>query len=84
MDFPTVVGYLLVNILAGSDTTAVQICAAIYFILKSPAVYKKLSAELQAANFDDGPISWTESSKLPYLEACLKEASRIHPSVGIM
>lgn len=84
VDDNTVVGWLLVNILAGSDTTAVLICAAIYYILKNPVVYKKLTAELEVAHLGQGPISYKSASKLPYLDACIKEASRMHPAVGIM
>lgn len=60
------------------------ICAAIYYVLKSPSVYKKLVAELEAAQLGQGPISWKVASKLPYLDAVIKEASRMHPSTGIM
>lgn len=47
-------------------------------------MYKKLTAELEAAHLEQGPVSYRLASKLPYLEACIKEASRMHPAVGIM
>ncbi len=29
------------------------------------------------------PVTWKESQQLPYLDACIKEALRLHPPVGI-
>lgn len=43
-------GYLLVNLLAGADTTAITIRAIFYYVLRNPEVYKKLEAEVVAAD----------------------------------
>ena len=29
------------------------------------------------------PVTWKESKELPYLDACIKEAGRIHPPFGL-
>ena len=75
---------------AGSDTTAISLSAAFYYLLKSPRCYQKLTDEIDTAiwcgTLEDRPkglITWAESQKLPYLDACIKEAFRLHPAVGL-
>ena len=75
---------------AGSETTAISLAAVFYYLLKNPASYEKLMAELSTAvkdgTVEDRPsklVSWTESQKLPYLDACIKEAFRLHPAAGL-
>jgi len=74
------------NVLAGSDTTAIMFRAIIYYLLKNPASRQKLEAELAQAK-KEGRLShivtWKESRELPYLDACIKEAGRIHPAIGL-
>lgn len=41
-----VVNFLLINVLAGSDTTAITLGAAIYYLLKTPAALARLTKEL--------------------------------------
>lgn len=31
-----------------------------------------------------GLVSWAESQKLPYLDACIREAFRLHPAAGLL
>ena len=37
----TIIGYMLINILAGSDTTSITLRAIIYYLLKTPEAYEK-------------------------------------------
>ena len=75
---------------AGSETTGISLAAVFYFLVKHPACYRKLMDELDGA-FDNGTIetrpsglvSWAESQNLPYLDACIKEAFRLHPAAGL-
>ncbi|KAK9382269.1 cytochrome P450 [Kockiozyma suomiensis] len=75
-------------VFAGSDTTAIALRAIVYFLLKSPAKLDKLVAELDAADAKgllSEPVSYKESiTHLSYLNACIKEAIRMHPSVGLI
>ena len=74
------------QISAGADPTATVQKAIIYHLLRNPSVLDKLRAELDAANLPF-PASYEEtrnSSKLPYLEAVIKEGLRIHPTVGLV
>ncbi|KAJ5916591.1 Cytochrome P450 [Penicillium tannophilum] len=80
--------YTISNMNAGSDTTAISLRAILYYTLKSPRVLKKLNNELKAA-YQEGriscPVSWKQSQEeLPYLDAVIKEALRLHPAVGLL
>lgn len=74
---------------AGSDNTAVTITAIFYYLLKNPRCYERLMAELDDAAATGkipstpGDIpTWDQSQKLVYLNAVIKEAQRLYPSVG--
>ncbi|KAI9662210.1 MAG: hypothetical protein M1821_008376 [Bathelium mastoideum] len=82
-DMTRVISWLMTNVAAGSDTTAIQLRAAIYYTLKSPLVYKKLQAELDAANLSLPPSYQEAKEKLPYLDAIVRESMRLHPGVGL-
>ena len=75
---------------AGSDTTAISLSAVFYYLLKNPRCYQKLLEEIITAldngSLEDRPsglVTWAESQKLPYLDACIKEAFRVHPAAGL-
>ena len=76
---------------AGSETTAISLAAVFYYLLKDrEGRYGKLMTELQNAltegkieRRDNGTVTWAESQTLPYLDACIKEAFRIHPAAGL-
>jgi len=75
---------------AGSETTAISLSAVFYFLLKNPAALAALRAEIDAAaregrfsDYDTGLVTWHESQTLPYLDACVKEAFRLHPAPGL-
>ncbi|MCJ1244003.1 hypothetical protein MMC30_001200 [Trapelia coarctata] len=78
--------WIATNIGAGSDTTAIILRAILYNLLKHPDTLQKLLNEIQTAA-QAGTLSkvatWKECLNLPYLEACVKEAERIHPAVGL-
>ncbi|KAK1835327.1 putative cytochrome P450 pisatin demethylase-like protein [Podospora conica] len=74
------------NVQAGSDTTAILLRGILYFLLKHPASLSKLMAELAQARVNgrlSDVVTWKESRELPYLDACIKEAGRLHPAVGL-
>jgi cytochrome P450 len=74
------------NIFAGSDTTAISTRAIIYHLLKNPACKDKLIAELDNARKNGKisfPISLAQADSLPYLQAVMYEALRLHPAVGM-
>ncbi|KAF4848522.1 Pisatin demethylase [Colletotrichum siamense] len=74
------------NMVAGSDTTGISISAILYNLLKNPDTMAKLREEL--ADFTSrGELSqsptFKQSQKMPYLQAVIKEALRVHPAVGL-
>lgn len=73
------------NMVAGSDTTSISLSAVIYNLYKNPVTLAKLRTELseysQAGKLSD-PITFKEAQSLPYLQAVIKEALRIHPATG--
>ncbi|KAJ5661154.1 Cytochrome P450 [Penicillium longicatenatum] len=70
------------NITAGSDTTAIAMQSVILLLLKNQDVYDKLCKEIRDQL--TLPIQFTTANALPYLNAVIKEAIRLHPSVGMM
>jgi cytochrome P450 len=80
--------HLSANVFAGSDTTAIALRAVIYFLIKSPEEMNKVLEEIDAAD-KDGKLSELISYKettahLTYTRAAIKEAMRLHPSIGLM
>ncbi|KIW83515.1 hypothetical protein Z517_02760 [Fonsecaea pedrosoi CBS 271.37] len=79
-DRSTIIGLLISTIHAGAETTAASLNVALYYLLANPRTLAKLKAELEDAKLASPP-SWQSVSKLRYLEACFKEASRLQPLV---
>jgi cytochrome P450 len=57
-----------------------------HHVLRDPAIHARLKAELDQAT-TSGQLSdfpqWSETQALPYFQACLKEAMRLRPAVGL-
>ncbi|KAI1131766.1 cytochrome P450 [Nemania abortiva] len=69
-------------VFAGEGTTAYTLTAAIYEILAHPTVAQKLRDELVQALPDPEAIPYfAQVDSLPYLNAVIQEAVRIHPGV---
>jgi hypothetical protein len=75
------------NVLAGFDTTASTLSMALYFLLKNPRVLQKVREEIDVAirngNVSSQRIKFKEVQSLPYFQAFLKEAMRMHGAVGL-
>lgn len=79
-------GGALQNMFAGSDTTSISLNATLFNIIAHPDVLGKLREELDGAaargELSDPP-TFAEAQALPYLQAVMKEALRIHPATGL-
>ena len=64
--------------IAGSESPAVTLCAATYYMLRNPEVFRKLKDEVRGAIQSASEISVSTSSGLPYLSAILQESLRMH------
>jgi cytochrome P450 len=76
-----------VNVFAGSDTTAIALRSVIYSLITHPRCYHKLQKEIDTLAADgslSNPVQLKEANEMPYLQAVLKEAMRLHPSVGLI
>ncbi|KZL77639.1 cytochrome P450 oxidoreductase [Colletotrichum tofieldiae] len=75
-----------VNIFAGSDTTGISLSAVLYNLLKNPDSMAKLRKEIDdftsRGELSEAP-TFKESQQMPYLQAVIKEALRVHPAVGL-
>ncbi|KKA24449.1 Cytochrome P450 (Eurofung) [Rasamsonia emersonii CBS 393.64] len=73
------------NIQAGSDTIAIFLGVVFYHLLKNPSTLQRLLSEIDSAAKEgliSKTVTWKESRNLVYLDACIKEAARIHPPIS--
>jgi cytochrome P450 len=77
----------VLQILAGSETSATAIRSIMLYLITHPRVYAKLQAEIDAtvrsgdAPAAPGIVSDGITRNLPYLQAVVQEGFRIHPPV---
>lgn len=74
------------NMVAGSDTTAISLSAVLYYLLRNPRCMAKLQDEIDrctAAGELSANPTFKESQQMPYLQAVIKEALRLHPATGL-
>ncbi|KXH31305.1 pisatin demethylase [Colletotrichum salicis] len=87
VDDHEVFSWTLSNVNAGSDTTAISLRAVLYYLLKNPTNLDKVMKEIVSARESGNmlrPVTWKESQELPYLDAAIKEALRLHLAVGLL
>lgn len=53
-----------------------------HFVLSDPKAYEKLCKEVRGANLSPS-VTWAEAQELSYFQACLLEAMRLRPAVGL-
>ncbi|KAH6855974.1 cytochrome P450 [Chaetomium sp. MPI-CAGE-AT-0009] len=75
-------------IFAGSDSTASTMQSFFWHILDAQPVYHSVLREIEQAVETgvlpaEGNVTWGQAQNLPYLQACLKEAMRVRPAVGL-
>lgn len=72
----------VLQLIAGTDTTATAIRAIILFAITTPRVLWRLRAEIDEAAKNgriSSPIRDSEARRMPYLQACIKEGLRVFP-----
>ncbi|KAI8711253.1 hypothetical protein NCS52_01501200 [Fusarium sp. LHS14.1] len=77
--------HLMNNLLAGSDTTGISLRSIFYYLLHDKSSYKTLQNEIDEADKAgklSPVITFSESLELEFLQACIKEAMRMHPAVS--
>ncbi|KAK7039649.1 cytochrome P450 monooxygenase [Favolaschia claudopus] len=85
MGRPELTAEALTLLIAGSDTTSNSTCAIIYHLAKNPEKQAKLHKELdEQLGLEDELVANAEQVKrLPYLDACINEALRIHSTSAL-
>ncbi|KAK0200256.1 fatty acid hydroxylase [Desarmillaria ectypa] len=73
---------LLTFLIAGHETTSGVLCFVIYHLLKYPDVMRKLQKEVDEI-LGDEPAQLGDFSKMPYLNAVLRETLRLQPTAAI-
>lgn len=74
------------NMVAGSDTTATSLSGVLYHLITNPetlAALRRQIEEADATKARGSNISWASSQHLPYLQAVIKEALRLHTAVAL-
>ena len=56
---------------------------AFYHLLTNPSTLSRLTSELLASNLSTPNPRFSEVRDLPYLDACVQEASRMHPPFAL-
>ncbi|KAK5110424.1 hypothetical protein LTR62_005775 [Meristemomyces frigidus] len=83
VDDNQLVNWLMLNILAGGDTTSAAMRAVVYYLAKNPKNYNKLVAELDSARLPL-PAQWKAIYPLTYLDAVIREAIRYCPGIAMV
>ncbi|PON46379.1 Cytochrome P450, E-class, group I [Trema orientale] len=73
-------GFIMVILLAGTDTSAVTLEWAMSNLLNHPHVLKKARAELDSQVGQQQLVDESDLSKLPYLQGIISETLRLYPA----
>lgn len=72
------------NVTAGSDTTAISLSSIMWHLVQNPDSLHKLVAEIdEFTEKGSGNITFKESQDMPYFQAVMKEALRMHSATGL-
>ncbi|XP_015894363.1 geraniol 8-hydroxylase [Ziziphus jujuba] len=81
----TRIGRLFVDLfVAGTDTTSATVEWAMAELLSNPEILSKAKAELDQVIGKGNQVKESDTAKLPYLQAIIKETFRLHPAVPLL
>ncbi|KAH7006759.1 cytochrome P450 [Ilyonectria destructans] len=83
MSDQSILNNMIVFLIAGHETTSGLLSFLFYYLLKKPDVFEKAQKEADEV-VGRGPVTVDHLSKLPYLEACLREVLRLHPTAPVI
>jgi cytochrome P450 len=69
---------------AGSDTMALTVVWAMAELLRNPGVMARLRAEIRDALGGKDAVEEADAAGLPYLQAVVREAMRLHPAAPVL
>ncbi|KAH7116764.1 cytochrome P450 [Dendryphion nanum] len=70
-------------IVAGSETTATELCGLTNYLLRNPDMLQKLTNEIRTACKSESDLNMDILGSLTYMNACIEEGLRIFPPVPI-
>lgn len=73
----------MTNFGAGHETTTSALISAVSMIATRPSVQNRVLSEIQNKTQDKDTISYATAVDLPYTEAAIREAQRLHPVLGM-
>ncbi|OAK94348.1 cytochrome P450 [Phaeosphaeriaceae sp. SRC1lsM3a] len=85
MSDDNIVDNMITFLIAGHETTSGLLSFTFYYLLKNPAAYERAQQEVDDL-VGKGPITVDHLTKLPYLNAVLRESLRLSPtapSIGL-
>jgi len=71
------------NVIAGSDSVGAVMTTIVFHLLQNAYSLQKLYGELLSANLTRPYPRMGEIQNLPYLDACMWEAIRLHPAFAL-
>ncbi|TVY40293.1 Cytochrome P450 monooxygenase [Lachnellula subtilissima] len=81
MEEKEILAAAVANIGAGADTVSATLQALFYNLLRNEETLIQLREEIDGANLAEVPTH-EETQQLPFLQACIKEALRVHTPVA--
>lgn len=74
---------MITFLIAGHETTSGLLSFTFYYLLKNPAAYEAAQQEVDTV-IGNGPITVDHLTKLPYLNAVLRESIRLSPTAPMI
>ncbi|KAF3492289.1 fatty acid hydroxylase [Arthroderma uncinatum] len=75
----SIMNNMITFLIAGHETTSGLLSFLFYYLLKHPSAYQTAQRQVDEV-VGRGPITVDHMSKLPYIEACMRETLRLTPS----
>src|SRR5436305_13564919 len=75
----SIMNNIITFLIAGHETTSCLLSFLFYRLLKNPAACRAVQREVDQV-IGRGPVTVEHMTKLPYLEACLRETLRLNPT----
>ena len=73
---------MITFLIAGHETTSGLLSFTTYYLTKNPEALRQAQGEVDQV-CGKRPIAYKDISKLPYIEACLREAIRLWPTAAV-
>lgn len=84
VDDAEIVSWLMINMIAGADTTATTLRSAFYYSFRDKRIWKRLQEEaLTDGLHKKMSVAYSDAHAIPYVEAVVREALRILSGVSM-